>query len=152
MLRGRCRQARGYISTSPISICQCLQVSTWLLPMTGRPTASWFLLPTWQSLLGPGQPRPVLVPIHVQHSEPGRQAHLETYVATGKARGHCQPHSIAVLRKEITTDPTALLPMLFAGDSQGFPCQLGSHTAQLFLHQMARPTPSGCARPRETRL
>lgn len=53
-------------------------------------------------------------------------------------------HYIAVLLKEITIDPTALLPMLFAGDSQGSPCQLGSHTARLFLHQMARPTPSGC--------
>lgn len=69
--------------------------------------------------------------------------HLETSVP-GKARYRCQPCSIAVLLKEITIDPTALLPMLFAGDSQGFPCQLGSHTAPLFLHQMARPTPSGC--------
>lgn len=44
-------------------------------------------------------------------------------------------------------DPTALLPRLFAGDSQGFPRQLGSHTAPLFPHQMARPTPSGCRTP-----
>lgn len=72
--------------------------------------------------------------------------HLETSVP-GEAQCHRQQRDVAVLLKEITIDPTALLPMLFAGDSQGFPCQLGSHTARLFPHQMARPTPSGCRTP-----
>lgn len=72
--------------------------------------------------------------------------HLESSVP-GKAQCHCQQCYIAILLKEITIDLTALLPMLFAGDSQGFPCQLGSQTARLFLHQMARPTPSGCRTP-----
>lgn len=93
--------------------------------------------------------KPILVPFPVHRTAacpfPSREdrLHLEPSMP-GKARCHCQPHYIAVLLKEITIDPMALLPVLFAGDSQGFPCQLGSHTAQLFLYQMARPTPSGC--------
>lgn len=152
MLHGRCRQAQGTLQLPRFPLFQCLKLCTWLMLMTGRHRESFLPKPTWQPLLGSGQESPVLVPFHVQRSasspfpsEEG-QAHLETSVP-GKAQCHCQLRYITVPLKEITIDPTALLPMLFAGDSQGFPCQLGSHTARLFLHQMARPTPSGCRMP-----
>lgn len=142
----------GMFQLPRFPLCQCLTVSTWLMPMTGRHRESLLPQPTWQPLLGSGQESPVLVPFPVQRSaaspfpsEEG-QVHLEASVP-GKAQCHCQPRYIAVLLKEITIDPTALLPRLFAGDSQGFPRQLGSHTAPLFPHQMARPTPSGCRTP-----
>lgn len=142
----------GMFQLPRFPLCQCLKVSTWLMPMTGRHRGSLLLPPTWQPLLVSGQESPVLVPFPVQRSAASPapsyegQVHLETSVP-GKVQCHCQRRYVAVLLKEITIDPTALLPMLFAGDSQGFPCQLGSHTARLFLHQMARPTPSGCRTP-----
>lgn len=143
------QQARGNVAASTISSLSVPQSVYRAIPMTGKHRKSWFLQPTWQSLLGSGQESPTLVPfsVHCTAACPflsyEKQLHLEPSVP-GKAQCHCQPHYIAALLKEITIDPTALLPMLFAGDSQGFPCQLGSHTAQLFLYQMARPTPSGC--------
>lgn len=142
------QQARGNVAASTISSLSGPQSVYGAIPMTGKHRKSWLLQPTWQHLLGSGQESPILVPFSARRtaacpflSDEEKQLHLEPSVP-GKAQ--CQPHYIAVLLKEITIDPMALLPMLFAGDSQGFPCQLGSHTAQLFLYQMARPTPSGC--------
>lgn len=146
---GMFQQARGNVAASTISSLSVPQSVYGAIPMTGKHRKSWLLQPTWQPLLGSGQESPILVPFSAHRTAAGpllsyeKPLHLEPSVP-GKAQCHCQPHYIAVLLKEITIDPTALLPMLFAGDSQGFPCQLGSHTAQLFLYQMARPTPSGC--------
>lgn len=143
------QQACGNVAASTISSLSVPQSVYGAIPMTGKHRKSWLLQPTWQPLLGSGQESPILVPFSAHRTAAGpflsyeKPLHLEPSVP-GKAQCHCQPHYIAVLLKEITIDPTALLPMLFAGDSQGFPCQLGSHTAQLFLYQMARPTPSGC--------
>lgn len=146
---GMFQQACGNVAASTISSLSVPQSVYEAIPMTGKHRKSWLLQPTWQPPLGSGQESPNLVPISAHHTAAcpflsyENQLHLEPSVPE-KAQCHCQPHYIAVLLKEITIDPTALFPMLFAGDSQGFPCQLGSHTAQLFLYQMARPTPSGC--------
>lgn len=80
--------------------------------------------PTWQPLLGAGQASPVLVPRPVQRpasspfpSSLGGPSAVRDLGAR-ESPGHCQPRCIAAPRKEITIDPTALLPVLFAGTAK----------------------------------
>lgn len=120
----RCRtEAPGSSPSSPISTLgasQCLRGSC----ADRRRRESLPPQPTWQRLLGAGQDSPVLVPRPVQRpasnpfpSSLGGPSAVRDLRAR-ESPGPCQPRYITAPRKEITIDPTALLPMLFAGTAK----------------------------------
>lgn len=66
--------------------------------------------------------------------------------------GHCQPRYITAPRKEITIDPTALLPMLFAGTAKDSRASWAPTRLACACTRWPDQHPLAATRPRERRL
>lgn len=154
MLQERCRQAHGKVPASTIStlsVPQSIYVAYADDRQAQRTLASTANLATSLGLR-PRKSRPCSLPCPAFCCKSISSLRGPSAFRDLRAREsprHCQQRYIAVLLKEITIDPTALLPMLFAKDSRASwaPTRLDcSCTRWPDQHPLA------AARPRETRL